>query len=562
MYKAIKKKELGKKYIVQGNYSKALKYLNESIEIDNKDFEALILRGNVKFSLYNFKNFNEVIEDYKIAEERGGSFIHRFILLTKSHLILDPPDYKTAINNISFLIEKIPLEDYQKKNLKIFAIKQAILFKFRGDCYIQNDQVQLGIQDLTTFVNLLKKDLSFKEISSELIYATHISDLFFETYLQLGNLHAELNNFTESIAAYEYVLKNVKDDIYFSGNDEGDTEIKCRLNIAHIHEKNCNYQKAIFQFSELISKFPYTDDFYNERARVKNFFKDLEGSKKDLKIAKILKKSVSEEPLKGKSQEIELLNDLIKVDSENIIFLNERAALFSEIKDFELAIIDYSKLIKLNPNNWNYYKERAIIFIKIDNKKSALEDLSKAISINPKNSALYILRSHLFKENKKFNDAIKDILLFQKHSETNKAKVGCYPALAKLEIEKNFKKEDIKNYKKALEYCEKYISYKSNQSLGYAYKCIIFTKCGIPKEDFETDILKAFDSQASDWNESDDILIELLNEKEFVIISEFAIKKRIDNKMNEISKKNDNFLVRKRESNRSWWKGLIQDFFE
>ena len=187
MYKAIKKKELGKKYIVKGDYSKALKYLNESIEIDNKDFEALILRGNVKFSLYNFE-WNEIIDDYKLAEECGGSFIHRFILLTKYHLQLDPPDYEQAINNISFLIEEIPLENYQKNNLKILGINQAILFKFRGDCYIQNDKVELGIQDLTTFVNLLKKEtifcqskkrIIFGEISSDLIYTTHISDLFF-----------------------------------------------------------------------------------------------------------------------------------------------------------------------------------------------------------------------------------------------------------------------------------------------------------------------------------------------------------------------------------------------
>ena len=49
------------------------------------------------------------------------------------------------------------------------------------------------------------------------------------------------------------------------------------------------------------------------------------------------------------------------------------------------------------------------------------------------------------------------------------------------------------------------------------------------------------------------------------------VKKRIDNEMNEIYKKNDNFLdlkIKKRKnliesvSKRSWWEGLIQDFFE
>lgn len=56
---------------------------------------------------------------------------------------------------------------------------------------------------------------------------------------------------------------------------------------------------------------------------------------------------------------------------------------FYLVKDYQLAIEDFSKALELDPNHYNAYMARGRAYLAIDNIEMAVSDFSKAISLFP-----------------------------------------------------------------------------------------------------------------------------------------------------------------------------------
>ena len=65
------------------------------------------------------------------------------------------------------------------------------------------------------------------------------------------------------------------------------------------------------------------------------------------------------------------------------------------LKNYEEAILDFTKEIELYPDNDSAYYERAIAFSRLDKYTSALDDYAKAIELNPDNADYYAERGAL-----------------------------------------------------------------------------------------------------------------------------------------------------------------------
>lgn len=469
---AKKRKENAEKNLESGEYSKALEDINESITLNNSDWKAFFLRGNINIHL---NNLNHVMDDYFEAEKWGGDSSYELLAL-KINLDIAKKEFNKAIVSISNFLQEMGVDhskEPKKKSLPKFIrfwmkqIGYSIFFQIRGCCYSEIGEYKLAIKDLKTFINWETTNYEEgKEIDTYPFLIRNNSNLFYETCLKNADLNFTIGDFEESIS----------------------------------------------QYSKLINFNPLDVEIYKKRAKIKAVFNDQEGSEKDLKISRIIKKRFSENKQLGDFEVIEISTKIIKIDPKNKIFLEKRALMFEKTLDLELAKNDFTKLISLEPKNAHYFKERARISRILDDTDTAISDISKAIELKPKdyNFFFYLVRANLFINSKNYVAAINDLKSIEKSLKKIKKIDGewtygndytyeneifeyyCTFGLAIAEIYKNFEKKNLKNFKKALEYCNKLIDLKPFLPEGFILKCVIFVKCELPFRKFAIEIYTSY----------------------------------------------------------------------
>lgn len=472
--KAKIKKEVAYQNIKNNAYSKALKNINESIELNDSDFEAFLCRASVKILL---KDFEEVMDDYKQAEKLGASNLE--LISLKIDLTLANEETYEAIENLTQYIEVYDSSSYSVTHAFLSPHRRYLSsYFFRANCYEKIGNYEYAIDDLTSFIDIAKDDFTLEE--STYLLNKQKSEILYESYIKIAELNYKLEKYNDSIAAYNCLLAIVKDLNQISF---------LRSEIAKISKNLLNYGESIFQYSKLIEAIPYENNFYHERAKIKKIVNDEDGYKKDTKIARLLKKTFKTYDVEnwGRYKDIDLLNQLIQIDPINKIFYRLRASFFNEIDDKKLAILDFTKLISLEPNNPNNYEYRGRLSLKIEDLKSALGDFSKAIELNPNDQILYILRANTLKGLKNYDAAIEDWKHIENSSD-NKTQFLSYLGIAEAETKKNLNEKNIKFFSKALDYCEKLNDLNPESSISYAIRCFIFVKCDIPLNDFKEDI--------------------------------------------------------------------------
>jgi tetratricopeptide (TPR) repeat protein len=85
-----------------------------------------------------------------------------------------------------------------------------------------------------------------------------------------------------------------------------------------------------------------------------------------------------------------------------------RATGFGLIKNYEQAIISYSKAIEINPKGVGYFAKRARAKMQISNHYGAIPDFSKAITLDPSDDSLFGDRAICYLVTKQFNNALVD----------------------------------------------------------------------------------------------------------------------------------------------------------
>jgi tetratricopeptide (TPR) repeat protein len=88
---------------------------------------------------------------------------------------------------------------------------------------------------------------------------------------------------------------------------------------------------------------------------------------------------------------------------------NNRGISQRALKQFDLAISDYSKAIELFPKNARYYVNRGNVSNDLDKSDDALADYKRAIAVDPSFALAFTNRGNLYVRIKRFDEAITDL---------------------------------------------------------------------------------------------------------------------------------------------------------
>ena len=95
--------------------------------------------------------------------------------------------------------------------------------------------------------------------------------------------------------------------------------------------------------------------------------------------------------------------------SPRAAFYNNRANLYKEQGEVQLALADYQKALEINPNNANAYNNRANLYQQQGEMELALADYQKALEINPNYANAYGGRGLLYQQMGNQPAAIADL---------------------------------------------------------------------------------------------------------------------------------------------------------
>lgn len=104
---------------------------------------------------------------------------------------------------------------------------------------------------------------------------------------------------------------------------------------------------------------------------------------------------------------LQSISKMIEISPSAANYL-QRSKLYSQQKQFKMALSDLDKGISLNQNNHNLFYQRAIIKQKLKDFNGAYNDFDTAINLNPDNHKYYYSRGLLQEEEKRFKNALDD----------------------------------------------------------------------------------------------------------------------------------------------------------
>ena len=111
---------------------------------------------------------------------------------------------------------------------------------------------------------------------------------------------------------------------------------------------------------------------------------------KILDLSSIFKQLVQKKPVmsgfvpcEGKSDLAQLADwdQFIKENPNEALAYTHRGSIYSNLKEWKLALADYNKSIQMDPNYSFNYLDRGLIFIELNEKKKAIEDLNIAAQL-------------------------------------------------------------------------------------------------------------------------------------------------------------------------------------
>ena len=180
-------------------------------------------------------------------------------------------------------------------------------------------------------------------------------------------------------------------------------------------------QKLLYAFNTCliwkeIEEYPDFDEGYTTRTLIT--YLDEKGEKKEAEILfhdqlylKLLEnkyystwypdllEEIEEEIEKEIDDALPLLaaNKAVELNPEDYKAYSNRAALYNERREADLAIQDLNRAIELNPDNAELYTRRGEVYLEMDKTDLAILDYNTVIKIDPDSAAAYENRANCFR---------------------------------------------------------------------------------------------------------------------------------------------------------------------
>ena len=121
---------------------------------------------------------------------------------------------------------------------------------------------------------------------------------------------------------------------------------------------------------------------------------------------------------------LELLSDKIKILPNSTALLKTRARVHAVNQDSDLAKADLDRVLELSKDDIEGLLFRAKVAIQADDLEAAKKDVDTAFELAPNKIETILLRSTIAAEQKRFGDAIGDLLLIIKNQPKDQPNVG------------------------------------------------------------------------------------------------------------------------------------------
>ena len=148
--------------------------------------------------------------------------------------------------------------------------------------------------------------------------------------------------------------------------------------------QNNDNQNAILYYTEAIKLDPGDDNSFTNRGLAYSELKDYDNAINDFTYALNMK------------------------PTDPVIAYNSRGLAYYRSKQFEKAVEDYTNAIKFNPKHRIAYYNRGLALKKLKRHNEAVEDYNKAVELGLKTSLVYYSRALAYRQLKKNRESSED----------------------------------------------------------------------------------------------------------------------------------------------------------
>ncbi|MDG2344164.1 MAG: tetratricopeptide repeat protein, partial [Flavobacteriales bacterium] len=350
-----------------GSYLPALEIASSILEVDAKNLEALVNKGNIYSEL---EKYDKALEDFNLAIElypnNWEPYYHRAV---HYHTIAESDQKTLSDLNKSIELDSNHWEPYsyiadiyfEQGNYKLandFYTKAVLVdpgnyenYDYRADFYAVIGEVDKALEDYSKVIELLPNDPDAYCNRGDFYYDINNAKLAFKDYdnaLEVDPFNARVNNnkaeiyfdqgnYDLALKELSLAIKNVPDPLYFR-------------NRALIYEDQENYELAYADYSKAIELSP--DNYTN---------------------------------------------------------YNYRAWFFENVGEYSQVLLDYSKSLDLNPNNPYILCERADLYDDYKNdQKMALKDNFRALEIDSAYTRAINNIALIYSDQEKYDESIAE----------------------------------------------------------------------------------------------------------------------------------------------------------
>ena len=458
-------KDRGRLLFALDKYSEALTSFDKAIALSPNQFDLYHWRG---FTLHYLKRFPEAIEAYNQSIKIDPLF--KFAYNGRASSYVELKNYRQAIADLTQAVQLDP--------------KDAVSYNFRGVLYQQLEEYKQSIADSTQAIQLDPKNAKYynsrgiayeglkeyKQAINDYTQAIQLDPKNAKYYNSRGLAYTQLKDYKQVIADYTQAIQlDPKDVTYYGMRGGAYSELK-------------DYKQAIADYTQAIQLDPKDAIYYSLRGLAYSKLKDYKQAISDL--TETIRRDPKNAPYTVGGLRYSEFKDIKGFLSGYTGFMSiayrTRGGIYYELKEYKLAIDDYTQAIKIDSQNANYYAVRGGCYLQLKEYKQAIDDYTQAIKIDPKDARYYVIRGNTYFLLKDYKQAINDYTQAIKIDPKN---AGYYGARSDAYFQ-------LKDYKQAIDDYSQAIKLKSDFTEAYYVRGIAHY------------FLKDYKQAINDWNQA------------------------------------------------------------